>query len=115
MRIFNSILLILALQMWMGCSKDKGSGELIHSTAFDSAPAPIQESWQAARDADQHHDFLGAVTNLIALSTNTTLNPEQSSAVENSLDLIGAEAVAAAEKGNPEAVKAAQLLARRRR
>jgi hypothetical protein len=114
MRIINGMLLVLALQAWTGCSKDKGSTGSIDSSAFDSAPVSIKQSWQTAQDAAKHHDYVGAITNLMALGSNT-LTSEQSSAVENSLDSVGAEAIAAAEKGNSEAVKAVQLIGRRRR
>jgi len=65
--------------------------------------------------AAKHHDYVGAATNLAALGINTNLIPEQSSAVETSLDWIGTEAVDAAEKGNPDAIKATLPIGRRRR
>jgi hypothetical protein len=114
MRVISSILIVLTMHTWMGCSRDGRSSALIDSSTFDSAPASLRESWEDAQHAAKHLDYVSAVTNLMILGTNHELTPEQSAAVEKSLDLIETRAVAAAEKGNPEATKAVLLIGRRR-
>jgi hypothetical protein len=114
MRIISSILVVLTLFTWIGCSKDDRSSLSIDPSTFDSAPVPIRQSWGGAQDAAKRLDYVVAVTNLMALASNHELNAEQSNAVEKSLDSIETQAVAAAEKGNPEATKAVQLIGRRR-
>jgi hypothetical protein len=114
MRIISIILIALTMYLWTGCSRGGHSSDAIDSSAFDSAPASIKQSWGDAQEAAKHLDYVSAVTNLTALGTNQELTAEQSAAVEKSLDLVETRAVAAAEKGNPEATKAVQLIGRRR-
>jgi hypothetical protein len=114
MRIIISVLIVLTVQTWAGCSRDEGSSAFIDSSTFDSAPVSIKQPWEDARHAVKQLDYVRAVTNLMALGLNRELTPQQSAVVEQSLDSIETRAVAAAEKGNPEATKAIQLIGRRR-
>src|SRR6266436_5795386 len=57
---------ILLAVVLFGCSKG-GPGKSISSTAFDSAPADVKQSWSDSMAAWKNHRYAEAATNFVSL------------------------------------------------
>jgi hypothetical protein len=98
------------LAVLLGCSKG-GPGKDISSSAFDSAPADVKQSWNDGMAAWKNHRFAEAATNFVSLqSKSTTLSPQQADALTKAVDEFGQEAFEAANKGDAAATEAVKLM-----
>ena len=90
-----------------GCSKGGGKPAVMASTTFDSAPAELKQKWQAAGEFAAARNYLGAVTNLVVILSNSQqLSPEQNAAANEAWMNIGNQAFEAGDKGDKMAVQA---------
>lgn len=104
------LLILLAAIALCGCSK-KGPSKDISSSAFDSAPAEVKQSWNDALAAWKGHQYAQAATNFVALQAKTGgLSAPQSDALTKAVDEFGQEAFEVANKGDAGATKAVKLL-----
>lgn len=100
-------ILALACGLWLvGCgSKPPPKLTASEEHVFDSAPPALAQMWQAALSAGRTNDYVGAQTLLYAL-TRSDLSPEQSDAVGKEITSLKQQLNAAAQKGDPAALKA---------
>jgi hypothetical protein len=102
--------LFLAFAILVGCSKG-GPSKNVSSSAFDSAPADIKQSWNDAIAAWKNHRFAEAATNFTALqSKSTSLSTQQSDALIKAVEEFGQQAFEAANKGDAGATEAVKLM-----
>src|ERR1051325_3281870 len=80
-RLISSVLVVLAMYAWAGCSRGGRSSTSIDSSTFDSASAAIRQSWTDAQNAAKRLEYVSAVTNLMELNLHHELTPGQSAAV----------------------------------
>jgi hypothetical protein len=111
-RISRALLaLALAAGFWpCGCSKHAAPDAVLAASAFDSAPAPVQQMWKDALACAKNGQYPRAVTNLIALRQQSQLSAEQQAAFDRAWDWVGNEAFKAANKGDSQALKAVQQM-----
>lgn len=86
-----------------GCNRGPAIRE---SSAFDSADPALKSKWQLAVATGKTNGYSIAYSTLMALQSQPNLTPEQAKAVEDLLGAVGARISIAANKGDPEAVKA---------
>jgi hypothetical protein len=98
------IISVLGLSI-CGCNKDATS-----TNAFQSAGPDRKAVWVAATSAMNANDYLGAITNLDSLLTQTDLSAEQHKAVGAAEDTIRKRMYTAAEKGDTNANEAIEVL-----
>lgn len=102
---WNCLLLGLGLALF-GCSKGS-KPSVMSSTSFDAAPAELKQRWKVAGDYAGKGNYLGAVTNLMVIVSNSQqLTPEQNTALNEACMNIGNQAFQAGEKGDKNAVQA---------
>jgi hypothetical protein len=107
--LINFTILLLGLVL-AGCSKS-GPGKDISSSAFDSAPADVKQSWNDGIAAWKGHHYAQAATNFVSLQSKTgSLSQQQADALTKAVDEFGQEAFEAANKGNAEATEAVKAL-----
>ena len=105
-----SLLIVVALLVLSGCSKG-GPSKNISSSAFDSAPADVKQSWNDGIAAWKNHRFGEAATNFMSLqSTGASLTPQQTDALTKAVEEFGQEAFEAANKGDVAATEAVKAL-----
>jgi hypothetical protein len=101
---------ILFVALLSACSKG-GPSKDVSSSAFDSAPADVKQSWNGGIAAWKNHRFVEAATNFVSLqSKSAALSPQQSDALTKAVDEFGQEAFQAANKGNAAATEAVKLM-----
>jgi hypothetical protein len=106
----GSLAVILLVAFLSACSKG-GPSKDVSSSAFDSAPADVKQSWNDGIAAWKNHRFVAAATNFVALqSKSTTLSPEQTDALTKAVGEFGQEAFEAANKGDAAATEAVNLM-----
>lgn len=94
----------------VGCSKD-GPSRDISSSAFDSAPADVKQSWNDGVSAWKEHHYTQAATNFTSLQSKSgSLSHQQSDALTKAVDQFGQEAFEAANKNNADATEAVKAL-----
>jgi hypothetical protein len=104
------IAVILLVAFLSACTKG-GPSKNVSSSAFDSAPADVKQSWNDGIAAWKNHRFVAAATNFVALqSKSTTLSPEQTDALTKAVGEFGQEAFEAANKGDAAATEAVNLM-----
>lgn len=104
---FQTILLALVLA---ACSK-KTESVTMNTAAFDSAPAAIKESWNAAAAYATKKNYLGAATNLISILDNAQqLSAEQKEVLQKTWTELGQQAYTVAETGDKAAIEAIQAI-----
>src|SRR5262249_2830316 len=80
---------ILLVAFPSACSKG-GPSKNVSSSAFDSAPADVKQSWNDGITAWKNHRFAAAATNFVSLqSKSTTLSPEQTDALTKAVGEFG--------------------------
>jgi hypothetical protein len=115
MNPLNRLLLWMAVSTLLcgiaaGCGKQTSLPK-VPSNTFATAKPELQQIWAAAMACSEKNDYLGATTNLMALQARpSALSAEQKQAVDDLWAAMGNRIFAAAEKGNPEAVKAMQAV-----
>jgi hypothetical protein len=108
-RLISLPIFFAALTLF-GCS-NSGPSKSVSSSAFDSAPADVKQSWTDAMAAWKNHRYAGAATNFASLQTKSaSLSPQQTDALTKAVDEFGQEAFAAANKGDAEATEAVKAL-----
>jgi hypothetical protein len=101
---------LLAIAFLSGCSKG-GPSKNVSSSAFDSAPVDVKQSWNDGIAAWKNHRFAEAATNFTALqSKSATLSPQQTDALTKAVEEFGQEAFQAANKGDAGATDAVKLM-----
>src|SRR5258708_3540843 len=104
------ILLLLAAMVFVGCSK-AGPNRDISSSAFDSAPADVRQSWNDGMAAWKNHHYAEAATNFVVLQTKAgNLSTQQADALKKAVDEFGQEAFEAANEGDAGATEAVKAL-----
>src|SRR5260370_28989276 len=102
----SSFPILLAALVLFGCSKG-GPSKDISSSAFDSAPADVKQSWIDGIAAWKSHRYAQAATNLVALQSKAgNLSTQQAEALIKAVDEFGQEAFEAANKGDAGATEA---------
>lgn len=101
---------ILLAVVVTACSK-KPDAVGMNTTAFDSAPAAIKQSWNAAAECAAKKNYLGAATNLISvLDGAKQLSAEQNDILKKTWDELGEKTYAVAETGDKAAIAAIQAI-----
>lgn len=105
-----SLYILFAAFFLFGCS-NTGPSTDISSSAFDSAPADIKQSWNEGVAAWKSHRYAQAATNFSSLQSKTAkLSSQQADALTKAVDEFGQEAFEAANKGDAGATEAVKLL-----
>jgi hypothetical protein len=106
-RVFSILLAVVAVLF--GCSKSGPSKSA--SSAFDSAPADVKQSWNDAMAAWKSRRFAEAATNFTTLQSNgASLSAQQADALTKAVEEFGQEAFEAANKGDVAATEAVKAL-----
>ena len=102
--------IILTVVFLSGCSKGGPSGA-ISSSAFDSAPADVKQSWTDGLAAWKNHHYAEAATNFVSLQAKAgSLSTQQAEALTKAVDEFGQEAFEVANKGDAGATDAVKAL-----
>jgi len=102
--------IVIAMMTLSACSRG-GPGSDIASSAFDSAPADIKQSWNDSMAAWKSRHYAQAATNFAALQSKTSsLSPQQSEALTKAVEEFGQEAFEVANKGDAGATEAVKAL-----
>ena len=89
-----------------GCFKKRESVTM-NTSAFDSAPAAIKQSWNAASEFAAKKNYLGAATNLISVLDNAKdLTAEQKDVLQKTWTELCDKTYAVAETGDKAAIEA---------
>lgn len=105
-----SLAIIFAALTLFGCS-NSGPSKNVSSSAFDSAPADVKQSWNSAIAAWKSHRYPEAATNFVSLQGKAgTFSPQQSEALTRAVEEFGQEAFTAANKGDGGATDAVKAL-----
>jgi hypothetical protein len=108
-RLTLSVMLLAAIVL-LSCSK-RGPSKDISSSAFDSAPADVKQSWNEALVAWKKHQYPEAATNFVGLQSKAgNLSTQQSDALTKAVEEFGQEAFEVANKGDARATEAVKLL-----
>jgi len=107
---FRVLAVILLVAFLSACSKGGPSND-VSSSAFDSAPAEVKQSWNDGIAAWKSHHFAEAATNFVSLqSKSASLSPQQTDALTKAVGEFGQEAFDAANKGDAAATEAVKLM-----
>lgn len=107
-------MLLGALLFNTGCGDKSAKLTATEANAFATAPAELKQQWDKALAADKAKDYLTAQTLLDGLMQQP-LNEAQKAALEKERADFGTRLWAAAEKNNPDAIKAVQNAQKSRR
>jgi len=106
----NLFVVLLAVAFLSACSGG-GPSKNVSSTAFDSAPPDVKQSWNDGIAAWKNHHFAEAATNFTALqSKSANLSPQQTESLTKAVEEFGQEAFEAANKGDAGATEAVKAL-----
>lgn len=104
--LFAAFLALGFALVFIGCSKNSVPA-VMNSDVFGSAPVELAASWNAARECSASSNYLGAVTNLMSVFSNSNrLTAEQTVALQEAWLEIGNQAFRAGEAGDQKAVQA---------
>src|SRR5689334_18216620 len=80
------ISVLLAAMVFMSCSKS-GPSKAISSSAFDSAPADVKQSWNEAIAGWKNHRYAEAATNFVSLQSKAgSLSSQQAEALTKAVE-----------------------------
>ena len=104
------ISILLVAMVSVSCSKGGPSGA-ISSSAFDSAPADVKQSWNDGIVGWKNHHYAEAATNFVSLQSKAgSLSAQQAEALTKAVEEFGQEAFEAANKGDAGATEAVKAL-----
>jgi hypothetical protein len=104
------ISILLAAMVLIGCSKG-GPSKAVSSSAFDSAPADVKQSWNDGLAAWKSRRYAEAATNFVSLQSKVaSLSTQQAEALTKAVDEFGQEAFEAANKGDAGATDGVKAL-----
>ena len=104
------ITILIAALLFMGCSRG-GPSKAVSSSAFDSAPADLKQSWNDGLAAWKNHHYAEAATNFVSLQSKAgSISAQQAEALTKAVDEFGQEAFQAANKGDAGATDAVKAL-----
>ncbi len=107
---FHLFLLLFVTSLLLGCS-NSGPSKSVSSSAFDSAPADVKQSWDSALAAWKSHRYPDAATNFVSLQAKAGgFSPQQSETLTRAVEEFGQEAFTAANKGDAGATDAVKAL-----
>jgi hypothetical protein len=90
-----------------GCKKSSQAAA-VDAKAFDSASAELKEAWSTALKAAEANDYATAYITLAQMRTQPGLSGEQGRAIASESTIVHARMDEAAQKGDPNALKAIQ-------
>jgi hypothetical protein len=97
---------VLAVLAGGGCGPSPSAVVERNAKAFDSAPAPLKAEWTGALAAAKTNGYCAAILTLQAIRQAPGLTAEQTTALDQTDSAIREQMTAAAQKGDPAAVKA---------
>lgn len=100
---------LAGLLLIAGCGQKTAKLSSADAHQFDNAPPELAQKWQTVLNADKSNDWVTARVALYDLSREK-LTPEQEQAVGNEMLSLKQRMQAAAEKGDPAALKAYEEL-----
>jgi hypothetical protein len=110
-RLYSLALQTILLTLVLAACSKKAELVTMNTPVFDSAPAAIKESWNAAATCAAEKNYLGAATNLISvLDAANELSAEQKAALQKSWTELGNKTYAVAETGDKAAIEAIQAI-----
>ncbi len=99
------LFVVVSAAFLLGCNR----GPALHdSNAFQSASPELKTMWATAYAAAKTNGYVLAYSTLQNLRNQTNLDAQQIQAVDELIGVVGTRMFDAANKGNPEAVKALQ-------
>ena len=104
------ISILLVAMVSVSCSQGGPSGA-ISSSAFDSAPADVKQSWNDGIVGWKNHHYAEAATNFVSLQSKAgSLSAQQAEALTKAVEEFGQEAFEVANKGDAGATEAVKAL-----
>jgi hypothetical protein len=100
-------MLLFAVAILFPACSEKVEPARLDMASFNSAPAEIKESWKAAAGWASKRNYLGAVTNMLVVFSNSQkLTPEQNADLNRAWQELGNKAFEAGNKGDKTSVEA---------